>query len=402
MHKVHKKAKLDCEGCHVADKDGSVVLRRPGHDECTSCHQDEFDARKQSMCASCHTTFPPTNGSDLVPYPPVRKTQSFLLDFSHKLHVDPLARVDSQTHSRADCSFCHKLDTQGFYAAIPGHPECASCHSKPGMKPNLSDSSVTADCRGCHVPELTENPAMAKLKPVTVPAVVANRYQNIKFNHAVHFKVRDQLQVSCNSCHEGINTSDSLSTMALPKMVDCVECHETSKSLPVQYQMTNCHLCHVDPQSGPVPISHTRYIKPEFHNESFRQHHTIEASAPGAKCFVCHTNVSPQAAATQQCISCHQVMLPVSHTARWRDDVHGKYAAIDRESCALCHQTDYCSRCHNELPRSHVPLPPFVNGGHAQTALVNDRACYTCHTYQNTCAECHSQAPLLNRKPFGR
>jgi hypothetical protein len=83
-------------------------------------------------------------------------------------------------------------------------------------------------------------------------------------------------------------------------------------------------------------------------------------------------------------------MLPISHTARWRDDTHGKYAAIDRESCSTCHVTDFCSRCHNELPRSHIPLPPFKNGGHAKLAMMDKRSCLTCHTYQDTCAECHA------------
>jgi hypothetical protein len=85
-------------------------------------------------------------------------------------------------------------------------------------------------------------------------------------------------------------------------------------------------------------------------------------------------------------------MKPVSHTARWKDDLHGKYAALDRTTCATCHQADYCVRCHNELPRSHQPLPVFVGGAHATLALLDTRACLTCHTFQNSCADCHTGA----------
>ncbi|MBA3914792.1 MAG: hypothetical protein H0X25_13290 [Acidobacteriales bacterium] len=259
------------------------------------------------------------------------------------------------------------------------------------MKPLLSPDSTTADCRGCHAPEQIENPDQPHgLKSISTQTL-SGKYADIRFSHAAHFKVRDQMQVGCTSCHENILTSASLTTLNLPKMVDCVGCHETAKAIPAQFAMSNCHTCHVDNQSGPVPLSHTRNVKPDFHTESFRKHHSSEASAPGAKCFVCHTNVQPQAAAVSQCTACHQVMLPASHTARWRDDLHGKYAAIDRESCATCHVTDFCSRCHNELPRSHVPLPPFKNGGHAKLAMINNRSCFTCHTYQDTCAECHTQ-----------
>jgi hypothetical protein len=95
--------------------------------------------------------------------------------------------------------------------------------------------------------------------------------------------------------------------------------------------------------------------------------------------------------AKDQCIECHQVMKPRSHTARWKDDLHGQYSAIDRVSCATCHTADSCARCHNELPRSHVPLPLFKAGGHARLAMLDQRACMTCHTFQNTCAECHTR-----------
>jgi hypothetical protein len=253
----------------------------------------------------------------------------------------------------------------------------------------LSADSVTADCRGCHAPEAIENPGYTPQKRSLAPQVVSGTWDAIKFSHGEHFKLRDQYRLNCTTCHSDTASSTSLETLSLPAMIDCVGCHQTSKALPAEYRMSNCQSCHVDKQSGPIPASHTLDVKPPFHNESFRKHHTLEASAPGAKCYVCHTNVSPEAAPSAQCTSCHQVMLPVSHTARWRDDIHGKYAAIDRESCATCHVTDFCSRCHNELPRTHVPLSPFINGGHAKLAMINKRSCFACHTYQDTCAECH-------------
>src|SRR5215475_5070147 len=83
MHAAHKKAKLDCDGCHVAVNDNSVVLKRPGHDECTSCHQEDFDTPKQSMCAPCHSTFPPKDGTDLIAYPTFKKKRAMLIEFSH-------------------------------------------------------------------------------------------------------------------------------------------------------------------------------------------------------------------------------------------------------------------------------------------------------------------------------
>jgi hypothetical protein len=101
--------------------------------------------------------------------------------------------------------------------------------------------------------------------------------------------------------------------------------------------------------------------------------------------------------AKAQCVECHQVMRPVSHTAPWKEDTHGKYAALDRTTCAMCHNVEYCSSCHNELPRSHVPLPLFKAGAHATLAMLDQRSCLTCHTFRNTCASCHTSQ--LNVKP---
>jgi hypothetical protein len=393
---------LDCNACHVPEKEGSVMLQRPGHDQCMVCHADAFgDNLNQKICAQCHTAFPPTSADDLLPFPRFKKKQAILFEFAHSRHVDTLGRIDPRTGFRADCTFCHQFDAQGVFATFPRHDKCAACHSKPGMKPRLTADSTTEDCRGCHTPEEIENPGFTEERRMIAPHVASGVYVNLKFAHAPHFKNRERLNINCTTCHYAVPTSTSLANLTLPQMVDCVQCHDNDKTMPAQFRMSNCSTCHIDQESGAAPAGHTRYVKPAFHTENFRQHHEAEASAPGAKCYVCHVNVSapaavsvpanvaPAAATSSQCVACHQVMRPASHTARWRDDLHGKFAAIDRTSCAMCHTADTCSRCHNETPRSHEPLALFTGGAHARLAMLNQRACLTCHTFQNTCAECH-------------
>ena len=400
LHAFHaKELGLDCNTCHVPEKEGSVVFKRPGHDQCMTCHADAFGADlNQKICAQCHSAFPPSGGDDVLPFPRFQKTRAILFQFSHAKHVDPLARIDSRTGFRADCTFCHKFDPQGAFATFPGHTECANCHSKPGMHPTLSATSTTADCRSCHTPEEIENPGFTQERRLIAPHVVSGKLVNLKFTHIAHFKSREQYNLNCTTCHYAIPQSTSLQNLTLPKMVDCVSCHDNDKTIPAAFRMSNCQTCHINPPAGAAPGSHTRYVKPDFHTETFRKYHEEEARAPGAKCFVCHTNVNAPtrvvvaAAAnnsTAQCLGCHLVMRPASHTARWKDDLHGKYVENDRASCALCHTADSCSRCHNETPSSHEPLALFKAGAHARLALLNERSCLTCHTFQNTCAECH-------------
>src|SRR5579884_3367848 len=127
-------------------------------------------------------------------------------------------------------------------------------------------------------------------------------------------------------------------------MLDCVQCHDAAKTIPAEFRMSNCSQCHVDtPASSAIPASHTVNLKPAFHTEVFRRRHQSEAMAPDAKCFVCHQNVSPSLAARAQCDSCHAVMRPANHTVRFKDDVHGKIAALDRAVCATCHKAEFCS-----------------------------------------------------------
>jgi hypothetical protein len=277
--------------------------------------------------------------------------------FSHEKHVDPKARIDPKTGFRSDCTFCHRFDRAGVLATMPVQQQCDACHLKAGFTPQ-------------------------RLNPPSKPIV----YAGITFSHAAHFARKQAWKIGCTTCH----ATDG----SLPKMVDCIACHDQARNMPATSQMANCRTCHADERSGPLPANHSRNVKPDSHTEMFRRRHEQEAERADAKCFACHENVLPQAQGGNSCAACHQVMRPESHTSRWKDDLHGKYAAIDRLTCATCHQQDYCSRCHNELPRSHVPLPLFKNGAHAIPAMLDQRSCMTCHTFQNTCASCHEKQLL--------
>src|SRR5262249_48296539 len=140
-----------------------------------------------------------------------------------------------------------------------------------------------------------------------------------------------------------------------------------------------------------LPASHDSNVRPESHNQGFRLHHEAQAATTDAKCFACHTSVAPNAAVGERCVSCHQDMRPISHTARWKDKIHGRYAALARTAGAPCHTADYCTRCHNETPATHVPMALFKNGAHGRVAKLDQRACLTCHTFQTSCASCHTR-----------
>ncbi|HEY2379594.1 MAG TPA: cytochrome c3 family protein [Terriglobia bacterium] len=403
IHAFHKKqfdGNLECSFCHVAEKEGSLVLQRPGHDQCMTCHSEAFDKDlNPKICAQCHTAFPPTGSDDLLPFPRYKGSRTILFEFSHNQHVDSQARIDTKTGFRADCTFCHKFDAEGKFAMFPNHDQCAACHSKPGIKPQLTSALSAEGCRGCHTPEEIENPSFTEARRFAGPhQTTTGKYVDINFAHVTHFRVKDQFNLNCTTCHYAIPNSTSIANLTLPKMIDCVQCHDTAR-VPSESRMSNCKTCHQDTASlnAAVPNSHTRNVKPDFHTEAFRLHHEEEAAAPGATCFVCHQHVQSSAMGAVQCDSCHQAMKPASHTSRWKDDLHGQYAAMDRTTCTVCHRASYCSDCHNELPRSHNPLALWKGGSHATPAKLDLRGCFTCHTFENTCSECHINKIAMNR-----
>ena len=80
-------------------------------------------------------------------------------------------------------------------------------------------------------------------------------------------------------------------------------------------------------------------------------------------------------------------VLPRNHTNYWRQRGHGLTAQLDRMSCATCHRTDACERCHQEvLPRSHRGM---WGGG-------QNTHCLSCHfpvETQGNCVTCHKATP---------
>ena len=381
---------MDCSECHVRVHEGSVVLQRPGHEQCLSCHQDDFQIKPDAeVCKVCHASFPPIGSEDLLSYPRFAKDHVILFRFSHAQHVDKQARVDPNTGFRADCTFCHKFEGDGIFAGFPGHVECAACHSKPNIWPRLTAQSTTSDCQHCHGATEQDNPGFIKKRRLTGPHQVSGVAVNLRFSHLPHLRKSEEALFSCVTCHREIVQSRSLADRNHLQMLDCLVCHDGQQELVPHFRITDCQACHIDHQTGAIPVSHTRNVKPLSHTESFRRNHQDEASAANAKCFVCHTNVSASVRRGGDCATCHQVMRPVSHTARWRDTIHGKHAALDRQACAVCHTADSCSRCHNQLPRSHLPLGLFKAGAHADLATLELRSCFTCHTFESTCSACH-------------
>jgi hypothetical protein len=421
-HEQHLKSSITCIECHKAESEGSAVLKRPYHDSCTACHQQWFDqaAPKKDACAICHTNVTADAAPGMTVFPNYTKPAAMLFDFSHKLHLSPRLRVVKFFGGAVECKACHSLDSTGEKATFPTHVECGACHSMQGVKPRLAADSKNEDCLACHTSKEQNNPnykgirrfvadaggAMiesVKLVQPADPHKFLPAVRDLKFSHAKHLTDNRNVGIKCETCHIGIADKTTLAGLAIPSMWDCTVCHESQRTR-ADYRISNCSVCHTQISAGRKPRNHTLTERPFDHTAAFRVRHAEAARAPGAKCAFCHEFTaapSPAVAGFQRteerllpsgagCDECHSVMRPKSHTVRWRDDLHGRMAELNRQNCSTCHQPDYCERCHNVPPRSHTPLRAFVNGGHRFRAQMNQRSCFVCHEYKVTCERCHS------------
>ncbi len=416
IHLIHlhlESGAMQCTDCHIRVKDNPVMLYRPGdtidetrHQACIKCHEDKYKAEPVPLafCRTCHTASSDDSvgAGDVKPFPLYENDLVVLNEFSHKHHVDRKGRIEDSTGFRKDCTFCHsKFDQQGK-GTIPKHSQCSTCHSRPNVSPHLAADSTSQDCRGCHNPEEIENPRTRSQRIARAAKGGVRRRPDLPFSHQQHFRDNANLGIQCTTCHYEILESSNVAELTLPKMWDCAACHDNSRRTGAAHSMKNCSTCHKGATGGLAPSDHFVTVKPADHTEFFRTRHAEAASAQHARCVFCHMSVSGiSTAATgsgnNSCAECHSVSRPRSHNLRWKDEAHGRIAGLNRESCATCHASDFCSRCHNLAPRSHQPLAFFsAGGGHAQLARLNERNCYTCHTFQNSCGVCHN--PTL-RKP---
>lgn len=263
-------------------------------------------------------------------------------EFSHKLHV---------IEQEIDCLTCHEqaeTSETGKDALFPSIEVCENCHSEGEVG----------------------NPEV--LSPV--------KDYSVKFSHKLHLSSG----LNCKSCHTKVSEKTSIGEYSLPKMNDCMSCHE-SKAVSKE-----CNTCHL-PTEKLMPPSHTpNFIhthgtmanvsakelnvnmncsschEPKFcqdchegenldrltHPLNYQFTHALEAQGKEKECTTCHTE-------RMFCIECHsqnQVM-PHNHTAGWTNNFpndggrHKVEALNDLESCMACHEQDaqqICQPCHGQ------------------------------------------------------
>ncbi len=256
--------------------------------------------------------------------------------FDHSVHVGG---------RELECSFCHAVRQDGTMQK-PGPQLCIPCHKQLGLGPESLDVETLFDesghYRASHVADLPDG---------------------LRFQHRVH-----TARTECATCHGDIATSSDIPLPSIGKD-DCMDCHAESGA---SNECSTCHENGID-----------RDWKPSTHDTAWTRQHGFAVrardDATENRCDLCHQE-------EQSCNNCHRHQLPQSHTNFFRIRGHGIQSSIDRQSCATCHRTDFCDRCHQSTaPRSH----------RAGFGAPRNRHCTGCHfpLQDSGCATCHKAVP---------
>lgn len=239
--------------------------------------------------------------------------------------------------------------------------------------------------------------------------------EEIRVSHEVHKRAK----IDCLACHEEIYDAKTLPPNAvLPKEDKCLECHKEQK------EKGNCGFCHRDaarPATYPTP------------QRTLRVSHAEHIERVKEDCSTCHKSLPELARADtvtpsmDSCLGCHEHKQEFNdgrcnscHTDLWRYKLrpetlfahqsdfvrrHGPMARSSADSCAQCHDQNFCADCHSktvalpvEVKFSEDVWTNFIHRGdfvgrHAIEARADQASCAKCHG-TSFCDSCHTAQNL--------
>jgi predicted CXXCH cytochrome family protein len=327
----------------------------------------------------------------------------------------------------------------GLLAAQPGRdgfphaaharlfPVCEGCHS--GVVSGIAAETypAPADCALCH--------DGVRARKVTWSARTA-RPSNLRFSHARHLTatVRSGESAGCVTCHAAGQAPRRMDVDAAAPAL-CLGCHAHTADAHLAAAL-DCSKCHVPLTGVPgIPAARVlRFPRPDWHDQAdFLSRHGGTAVSAGASCAVCH--------ARETCERCHangdavpaiaalgrdariaafeagrtsDYPIPASHNDGDWSAGHGGSARAASSSCANCHTTPGCVRCHRGgdgtsaalIATLPAPLagraqgvtptstarsvhPADIERRHGSLAAAGGLECAQCHSARE-CSACHA------------
>lgn len=240
--------------------------------------------------------------------------------------------------------FSHKQHIEGAGVA------CENCHPAPNSTKASDSLRPTHDnCTSCHEEQLGGECGFCHVDPENIQAApVPDR--ELVFSHKAHLSMKN---VECSTCHKGLDGADIATAANMPTMATCATCHN-------ERQATNqCEACHTNLHA---------LVPPDHLEAGFKKNHRELTRLGGleASCSTCHTQ--------SFCAECHDgAALMRFGKGAWMADPAPRVFPGNRsgtQTLQMVHDLNY----------------RFTHGIDAKSKSTE---CYTCHSAQEFCAECH-------------
>jgi len=340
---------LPCMRCHaMSDTAEFMDIASAQPARCITCHEHRATAHLvDARCTQCHVPLPLATGltaQDIAQFPTPPSHDS-----GFALHHDSLAGAPG-----AMCATCHAREF------------CASCHVNAARVPVIQ--ALGTDAR---VAEL------ARAQRLPYPTPPSHAGPGFIREHGA--MARADRGATCSNCHARSS---------------CLTCHREEERVPVVGLLPERR------RGGAAGVDLTG-IQPPDHTPDFARHHRAVAAAGDASCTHCHTGAF--------CASCHDAAsAPGFHPPDFVQR-HAQAAYNSESECAVCHQTEaFCRDCHVSVGRSRMgptaanyhDNQPLWLFGHGAVARRSIETCASCHQ-QNFCLQCHSASGGQRVNPHG-
>lgn len=228
-----------------------------------------------------------------------------------------------------------------------------------------------------------------KIAILIIPLMlVFGQAQNrILFPHQLHI---DDVELSCDECHDGVAEADGKTWDIFPKMDYCAECHEDNTD------DGDCSFCHTD---GSNPQSYDKYWMSSGLDFSHKLHLDKYDD-----CYKCHNYIAeddgtddPYQWNMAECQACHMDLEegPSSHDLAWKQ-LHGsEINSSTSGNCALCHTNNSCEECHQLQEFTPGVHPVDYILAHSFDAKAGVTECSTCHNIVEDCYTCHVSNQIM-------
>ena len=266
-----------------------------------------------------------------------------------------------------NCSGCH-TDVAESHAALP-HAEvaCISCHGGTSRTGRIAYRLVVMyHMRMPFLPFVGDTAAVDSTRCTQCHDRGAQpalvASRGIRINHRA---CTEGLQ--CVLCHGGVGHELTERWASQYSMNQCLRCH-LRKNV---YSEAGCEQCH-DGQFDPL-VRTTRSSFALVHGANWQQTHGM---GDLQTCAGCHQS--------SVCARCHGELVP--HDSRTIIAQHGRVAKDPQNQCASCHrQQAFCDGCHGiEMPHPDG----FLQEHSTITRKLSQAVCDRCHLTSD-CTACH-------------